>query len=49
MNKKQIIKIRWQTWNAFTIAFNDGLPYCNWSKQSYDCYSIIPEYLIGKA
>lgn len=46
MTKKQIINIRWQTWNALNAAFNTGAQYCHWSKQSYDCYSIIPEYLI---
>jgi hypothetical protein len=49
MTKKQIINIRRQTWNALNAAFKAGTPYCHWSKQSYDCYSIIPKYLTGKA
>ncbi len=49
MTKKQIINIRWQTWSAFTAAFNSGVPYSRWSKESYDSYSIIPKYLTEKA
>jgi hypothetical protein len=49
MTKKQIINIRWQTWNALTAAFKAGIPYCHWNKESYDSYSIIPKYLTGKA
>jgi len=41
MTKKQIIQIRWKTWDAWCVAFNSGIPCCYWNKTLYDSHMII--------
>ncbi len=34
MTKRQLIDIRWQTWNAWSVAFRTGVP----------CSRLVPTY-----